>query len=463
MYSYTEQDDYDTGDTGNQTIDLGDGFATFDYNTAGGSGGAIFMYSNADRDTGYQTIDLGDGETTFTGNTAVSSGGAIFMHSNADRDTGYQTIDLGTAITFSTNDLPTGAITMSDSDTDQLEITLAFDANFRTTPTLNIISNQSGDLYYIVRLASDAAPSETDLITDGILITGVVAERLTTVLLGNLGVNTAYKVYVVVADEFNPTTINSGVTEIFINEEENPPEEEIDEERSRSERGYYDQSLANILQLQLRIQNIKDISALNLDKSKERLSNITSSMQLSEVFIDLLVREHGIEKFRELVSISKNLNNIEFSLAFERIYAQSFASWYLQSAAPQIISEFELFSLSSSLSRIIELSTFQSFSAAEQTPTAQSQVLQKSIDKLQLDALIAYGGDTSLLAFLDVVDNQLDPSEYFTAFKSIYAYTFQDWYQQVGKFNLAKNLGISSFTAQLQSTAGLSKIKVSRN
>ena len=217
------------------------------------------------------------------------------------------------------------------------------------------------------------------------------------------------------------------------------------------------------MQLQSIFQNIKDISALNLDKSKERLSNITSSMQLSEVFIDLLVREHGIEKFRELVSISKNLNNTEFSLAFERIYAQSFASWYLQSAAPQIISEFELFSLSSSLSRIIELSTFQSFSTAEQTPTAQSHVLQKSIDKLLLDALIAYGGDTSLLAFLDVVDNQLDPSEYFTAFKSIYAYTFQDWYQQVGKFNLAKNLGISSFTAQLQSTAGLSKIKVSRN
>jgi hypothetical protein len=177
-----------------------------------------------------------------------------------------------------------------------------------------------------------------------------------------------------------------------------------------------------------------------------------------------LVREHGIEKFTELVSISKNLNDSEFSLAFERIYGQSFTSWYLQNAALQIISEFELYSLSSSLSRMIELSTFQSFSTAEQTPSAQSAVLQKSIDKVLLDALIAHDGDTTLLAFfLDLVDNQLDPSEYFTAFESIYGYTFQDWYQEVGKFNLAKNLGISSYTAQLQSKTGLSKLKVSRN
>ena len=381
------------------------------------------------------------------------------MYSNAQNgDEGGQYVDLGDDITFNRNTSSYGAINMSNRHSDPLDITLAFVANVSSgSPTLNIIPNERGNVYYIVRLASEAAPSPDDVIAQGSDITkgtGPIDPWYeTTVPLSGLGVNTAYTVYVVVKDGDDI----SGVTAISINTKKNVPTER------RGGREYYEQSLANILQLQSIFQNIKDISALNLDKSKERLSNITSSMQLSEVFIDLLVREHGIEKFRELVSISKNLNNIEFSLAFERIYAQSFASWYLQSAAPQIISEFELFSLSSSLSRIIELSTFQSFSTAEQTPTAQSHVLQKSIDKLLLDALIAYGGDTSLLAFLDVVDNQLDPSEYFTAFKSIYAYTFQDWYQQVGKFNLAKNLGISSFTAQLQSTAGLSKIKVSRN
>jgi hypothetical protein len=87
-------------------------------------------------------------------------------------------------------------------------------------------------------------------------------------------------------------------------------------------------------------------------------------MQLVDIFIDLLVRDYGVKSFMELVSNSKNLKTIEFSLAFERIYGQSFSNWYVQRAVPQVISEFEFFNLSSSLSKMIELSTFQSFSTS---------------------------------------------------------------------------------------------------
>jgi hypothetical protein len=185
-------------------------------------------------------------------------------------------------------------------------------------------------------------------------------------------------------------------------------------------------------------------------------------MQLSDIFIDLLIREYGIEKFRELVPISKNLDGIEFSLAFERIYGQSFANWYIQSAALQIITEFELSGLSSSLSRIIELSTFQSVSIPGKELTAQSEVLQKSIDKVLLDSLIAHDSGVSLSpVFLDLGKNY--PRSLPTIFKFIYGYTFEDWYLAVGKLNLAKNLGITSNAAQLHSDAGLNKFKVSRN
>ena len=403
------------------------------------------------------------------------------MESDANgNDTGVQYIDLGDDITFNTNTPLLGAITMSrsDSEKNELAITLAFVANVSSDSptTLNIISNKDGDLYYIVLLASDdVLPSPADVIARGIGIAKgtatLIAERLETVVLTGLQVDTGYIVYVVVADELDQEKIST-VTAISFNENKNPPEEEEKEEKEEKEEreisigseesDAYSQSLANISQLRLRIQNIKDISTLNLDKSIERISNMTSSMQLSDIFIDLLVREHGIEKFTELVSISKNLDGIEFSLAFERIYGQSFANWYIQSAALQIITEFELSGLNSSLSRITELSTFQSVSTPGKALTAQSEVLQKSIDKVLLDSLMSNTSGFSLSAvFLDLDKNY--PRSLSTKFKFIYGYTFEDWYLAAGKLNLAKNLGITSYTAQLHSDAGLNKFKVSRN
>ena len=79
----------------------------------------------------------------------------------------------------------------------------------------------------------------------------------------------------------------------------------------------YDQILANISQVQSRIQNIEDVSTLNLSKAQERLSNLNSNMKLADIFIDLLVSDYGMKSFMELVSNSKNLDTIEFSLVFE--------------------------------------------------------------------------------------------------------------------------------------------------
>jgi hypothetical protein len=124
----------------------------------------------------------------------------------------------------------------------------------------------------------------------------------------------------------------------------------------------YDQILANIWQVQSRIQNIEDVSTLNLSKAKERLSNLDSNMKLADIFIDLLVSDYGMKSFMELVSNSKNLDTIEFSLVFERIYGQSFTNWYVQRAVPHVMSELEFVNLSISLSKMIELSTFQSSS-----------------------------------------------------------------------------------------------------
>jgi hypothetical protein len=395
------------------------------------------------------------------------------MRSAADGgNTGVQYIDLGDGITFISNNPSSGAITMSDSDsdTDQLEITLAFVANVSSdSPTLNIISNQSGDLYYIVLLASDAAPEPEDVIAGGLGIdagtTGVSAGQLAIVMLSGLDAMTEYKVYVVVVDGLDPT-LNSGVTDLSINGTDTDTtvptlspitasaiigtgatlefttsedgdsyyvvlsasdtgpvkasavieiaqatshkaganslaitglddnssytayvvlvdlagnqsiiytvtfkttetDNTVVNKRERRQ-GFqnYDQILANIWQVQSRIQNIEDVSTLNLNKANERLSNLNSSMQLVDIFIDLLVRDYGMKSFMELVSNSKNLDTIEFSLAFERIYGQSFSNWYVQRAVPQVISEFEFFNLSSSLSKMIELSTFQSFSTS---------------------------------------------------------------------------------------------------
>jgi hypothetical protein len=395
------------------------------------------------------------------------------MRSAADGgNTGVQYIDLGDGITFISNNPPSGAITMSDSDSagDPLEITLAFVANVSSdSPTLNIISNQSGDLYYIVLLASESAPEPEDVIAGGLGIdagtTGVSAGQLAIVMLSGLDAMTEYKVYVVVVDGLDQT-LNSGVTDLSINgtdtdttvptlspitasaisgtgatlefttsedgdsyyvvmsaSDTGPVKASavteigqatshkaganslaitdlgdnssytayvvlvdlagnqsiiytvtfkttetdstvVNKRERRQGIQNYDQILANIWQVQSRIQNIEDVSTLNLNKANERLSNLNSNMQLVDIFIDLLVRDYGMKSFMELVSNSKNLDTIEFSLAFERIYGQSFTNWYVQRAVPQVISEFEFFNLSSSLSKMIELSTFQSFSTS---------------------------------------------------------------------------------------------------
>jgi hypothetical protein len=113
--------------------------------------------------------------------------------------------------------------------------------------------------------------------------------------------------------------------------------------------------------------------------------------------------------------------------------------------------EFELFSLSSSLSKMIELSTFQSFFTAEQALTSGSEVLQKSLDRVLLDALIAHDSDVSLLSlFFQAVDSQKYAFEHLTTFESVYGYSFHDWYQAVGKPYLAKNFGVSSYTANVR-------------
>jgi hypothetical protein len=378
---------------------------------------------------------------------------------------------LGDGITFDANTPSSSAIKMSKSDSagDPLEITLAFVANVSSdSPTLNIISNQSGDLYYILRLASDAVPTAVDVMggqgmqTGG--FTGVSAGRLAIVPMSTLDAMTEYKVYVVVVDGSDPNII-SGVTDLSINgtdtdttvptlsspitasaisdtgatlefttsedgdtyyvvmsaSDTGPVKasavieiaqatshtaganslaitglddnssytayvvlvdlagnksiiytvtfkttETVNTVVNKRERRQgiqnYDQILANIWQVQSRIQNIEDVSTLNLSKAKERLSNLNSNMKLADIFIDLLVSDYGMKSFMELVSNSKNLDTIEFSLVFERIYGQSFTNWYVQRAVPHVMSELEFVNLSSSLSKMIELSTFQSFS-----------------------------------------------------------------------------------------------------
>ena len=70
-------------------------------------------------------------------------------------------------------------------------------------------------------------------------------------------------------------------------------------------------------------------------------------------------------------------------------------------------------------------------------------VLQKSLNELLQASLIAHGGITKLKLFLDSTNNGRYKSRPLTAFRLIYGYTFQEWYRQVGKFDLQTDLGMS--------------------
>mgnify|MGYP000108722793 FL=1 len=435
----------------------------------------------------------------------------------------------------------------SDSDTDQLEITLAFVANVSSdSPTLNIISNQSGDLYYIVLLASDAAPEPEDVIAGGIGgPTGVSAGLLAIVPMSTLDAMTEYKVYVVVVDGLDPT-LNSGVTDLSINgtdtdttvptlspitasaisgtgatlafttsedgdsyyvvmsaSDTGPVNASavieigqatshkaganslaitgLDDNSSytayvvlvdltgnksiiytvtfettktstkktvvipiNEEIQYNERTAANIWQLQLRIQSVENISAIGLSVPQGTSSNIDQKMQLVDIFIDQLIREKGIDDLVKLASVSKNLDKIEFSNMFERIYGQSVIRWYVQRAVPKVLSEFESIDPSAHLRGLITLGLPRTVATPAQSleKEKEKEVLQKSLNEMLQDSLIAYGGITKLELFLELINSRSYKSRPLAAFRLIYGYSFQEWYRNVGKFDFGTNLGL---------------------
>ena len=472
------------------------------------------------------------------------------MYSRASQgQTGVQYIYLGDGITFDANTPSSSAIKMSNSDSagDPLEITLAFVANVSIgSPTLNIISNQSGDLYYIVLLASDAAPEPEDVIAGGIGgPTGVSAGLLAIVPMSTLDAMTEYKVYVVVVDGLDPT-LNSGVTDLSINgtdtdttvptlspitasaisgtgatlefttsedgdsyyvvmsaSDTGPVKASavieigqatshkaganslaitgLDDNSSytayvvlvdltgnksiiytvtfettktstkktvvipiNEEIQYNERTAANIWQLQLSIQSVENISAFGLSVPQGASSNIDQKMQLADIFIDQLIREKGIDDLVKLASVSKNLDKIEFSNMFEKIYGQSVIRWYVQRAVPKVLSEFESIDPSAHLRGLITLGLPRTVATPAQSleKEKEKEVLQKSLNEMLQDSLIAYGGITKLELFLELINSRSYKSRPLAAFRLIYGYSFQEWYRNVGKFDFGTNLGL---------------------
>jgi hypothetical protein len=226
-----------------------------------------------------------------------------------------------------------------------------------TGATLEFTTSEDGDTYYVVMSASDTGPVKASAVIEIAQATSHTAGANSLAITG-LDDNSSYTAYVVLVDLAGNQSIIYTVT-FKTTETVNTV---VNKRERRQGIQNYDQILANIWQVQSRIQNIEDVSTLNLSKAKERLSNLNSNMKLADIFIDLLVSDYGMKSFMELVSNSKNLDTIEFSLVFERIYGQSFTNWYVQRAVPHVMSELEFVNLSSSLSKMIELSTFQSFS-----------------------------------------------------------------------------------------------------
>ena len=279
--------------------------------------------------------------------------------------------------------------------------------------------------------------------------TAVATSGAQSLAITGLGVNSFYTAYVIVVDGAgNASTIytvtfkttDPGTEKTVVNKREKPSPENVI--AINEEIQYDDQLLANILQLQLLIQSYEDKRTLESLVSQETNSIINPETQLGYTFREQLIKEKGLDSFAELVSISKNLNEIEFSKAFERIYGQSFIRWYVQTAAPKMLSEFELISPSSNLRRLIDFSSGPSAATQKGVLKQEKEVLQKSLVELVQDSLIAYGGSTKLALFLDSANSASYKSRPLTAFRLIYGYTFQQWYKQVGKFDLQTNLGI---------------------
>jgi len=322
-----------------------------------------------------------------------------------------------------------------------------------TQGTLNFTTSEAGTYYYLVLAASDNAPADaTAVIAQGTAVakaTGAATSGTQSLAITGLGVNSSYNAYVIVVDGAGNASTISTVTfkttdpnteNIVVNEREKPSPENVIP--INEEIQYDDQTLANIWQLQLLIQS--NINNRNFPPlvSKETYSIINPETNLVYIFREQLIQDKGLDTFLELVSVSKNLDRIEFSNAFERIYGQSLLKWYVQVAAPKILSEFEWIGLSSQLRRLIIFSSGPSAAPQNRVLKQEKEVLEKSLVELAQDSLIAYGGITKLSLFLDSANSARYKSRPLTAFRLIYGCTFQEWYKQVGKFDLQTSLGI---------------------
>ena len=254
--------------------------------------------------------------------------------------------------------------------------------------------------------------------------------------------NSSYTAYVVLVDLTGNESIIYTVTfETTKNSTKKTVVIPINEEIQYNER-----TAANIWQLQLSIQSVENISAIGLSVPQGTSSNIDQKMQLVDIFIDQLIREKGIDDLVKLASVSKNLDKIEFSNMFERIYGQSVIRWYVQRAVPKVLSEFESIDPSAHLRGLITLGLPRTVAtpaqSLEKEKEKEKEVLHKSLNEMLQDSLIAYGGITKLELFLELINSRSYKSRPLAAFRLIYGYSFQEWYRNVGKFDFGTNLGL---------------------
>ena len=342
--------------------------------------------------------------------------------------------------------------TLADLETPLLSSVTASNLG-NTQATLNFTSSEAGTYYYLVLAAGASAPDAATVKLQGVAIakaTGSATSRAQSLAITSLGVNSSYTAYVIVVDAagnestiytvtFKTTETNTETT--VVNYRENPSSEQV--MPINQEIQYNEQADANIWQLQLGIQSIKDISAIERRMSQQMNSIINPDIRLVDLFINQLIKETTKDSFVELLSVSKDADRIEYSNTFERIYGQSFGRWYVRTAVPKVLSAFELSKPSTYLNALTTLSPSSRVSLPEIGLKQEKEVLQKNLKELLQDSLIAYGGATKFALYLESTNSKRYKSRPLTAFRLIYGYTFQEWYRQVGQFDLRRNLGMS--------------------
>jgi hypothetical protein len=316
-----------------------------------------------------------------------------------------------------------------------------------TSVSINFRASEAGRYYFVVSFASDGDKDE-DQIRLGDF--GVAINGLNTIPLNGLTSERAYFVHILLRDaqgNFSQISrVEFTTPAVQINGGGSSGNDISDLVIEKRINNYYLAKMNdNISRLRTTIRGIFEANAFIAANFNAQSTTFMMDKPNHIEFINQIIRNSGVEKFNELISATqKTTNDSSFDAAFEKVYGQSIADWYLNSAAPGFVTSIMDQGSNSLLKEIINFELLRALSSGSGSE-ASLQIMGSSMQRVLRDLLATDAGLQKLQDLVDSSKNTSDDSVRQSAFERVYGTSFTRWMETKAITWVKEALGIPNF------------------